>query len=106
MLISKPSRRIVSIKIPRCKSPRPCTAMALLSCLESSESEILSATSLSASSRRRYFIIPRVSFEPSLPLSGDVFTSIVIDMMGGSISIVGITSLIPGSFRVCETELS
>ena len=79
---SYPSRRMFSIRMPRCSSPRPETLKA--SCL--SVSSTFSATLLSSSlnSRSRRFRL--VTYLPSLPTNGESFTLNIIVSVGGSMS--------------------
>ena len=98
-LNSNPSRRIVSIKIPNCNSPRPDTSNASLFSLWLTRRAIF----VSASLNRRSPIIRDVNFLPDFPANGDVFTKNVIVRVGGSIGIAGIGVFTDGSHRVSDT---
>src|ERR1700760_2164101 len=96
---SKPSRRMVSIRMPSCNSPRPATSMASLS----SDSRTRSATLPSASRSRRSRIMRPVTLEPSVPASGESLTRKVIASVGGSIGCAGIDVSTAGSQMVMAT---
>ena len=82
-VISKPSRRIVSINTPSCNSPLPPISKESLPAL----SWNVIATFTSASAKRRSLIKVDVTFEPSRPASGESFTVIVTAIVGGSIGV-------------------
>ena len=96
---SKPSRRIVSIKIPSCNSPRPETSNDSLFSLCVTRRAIF----VSASRKSRSPIMRDVNFLPLLPANGEVFTKNVMVRVGGSIGIAGIGSVTVGSHRVSAT---
>ena len=96
---SNPSRRIVSIKIPNCNSPRPETSNASLLALCVTRSAMF----VSASRNNLSPIIRDVNFLPLCPANGDVFTKNVIVSVGGSIGIAGIGSVTDGSHNVSAT---
>ena len=64
------------------------------------------ATFVSASSINLFRIIVDVTFVPSSPASGDVFTVIVIDIVGGSIGVDSKGIETEGSLIVSDTEAS
>lgn len=86
IVISNPSLLIVSIKIPKCKSPLPLSTIVAESDLRSHPS-ILRATSFSASQLSLSLIAFLDILVPSFPAKGEVFTFTEMDMMGGSIGI-------------------
>ena len=96
---SNPSRRIVSIKIPNCNSPRPETSKDSLLAL----CVTFNAIFVSASRNKRSPIIRDVNFLPDFPANGDVFTKNVIVNVGGSIGNAGIGSVTLGSHNVSAT---
>ena len=96
---SKPSRRIVSIKIPNCNSPRPETSKDSLLALCVTRRAML----VSASRNKRSPIMRDVNFFPDFPARGDVFTKNVIVSVGGSIGNAGIGSVTDGSHNVSAT---
>ena len=98
-LNSNPSRRMVSIKIPNCNSPRPDTSNDSLFALCVTRRAML----VSASLKRRSPIIRDVNFFPDRPANGDVFTKNVMVRVGGSIGIAGIGSVTSGAHRVSAT---
>ncbi len=99
-VISKPSRRMVSISTPSCNSPRPPISNASRPAL----SLKVMATLVSASARRRSRIMVEVTFLPSRPASGLSLTMIVTDMVGGSIGVDCIGASSPDAPMVSETE--
>ena len=99
---SKPSRRIVSIRMPSCNSPRPATSIASLS----SDSRTRSATLPSASRSSRSRIMRPVTLVPSVPASGESLTRNVIASVGGSIGCAGIGVSTAGSQMVWATVAS
>ena len=82
---SKPSRRIISIRMPSCSSPRPSTLK------ESGEpvSCILSETLVSSSLSRRSRRLREVTNLPSRPANGPLLTLNWIAIVGSSIVIGG-----------------
>src|SRR6516164_2269012 len=99
---SKPSRRMVSIRMPSCNSPRPATSMASFSV----DSLILSATLPSASRRSRSRITRLCTLSPSVPASGESLMRKVIAKVGGSMGCAGSGSVTSGAQIVCDTVAS
>ena len=83
---SKPSRRIISIRIDSCSSPRPMTRICSGVSVGSTRSETLPRSSFS----RRSLIWREVTNWPSRPAIGDVLTPKIIDTVGSSTAIGGI----------------
>mmetsp|Transcript_37956 Transcript_37956/g.112374 ORF Transcript_37956/g.112374 Transcript_37956/m.112374 type:complete len:248 (+) Transcript_37956:730-1473(+) len=81
---SKPSRRMFSIRMPRCSAPRPDTTNASAVSPGSTRSARLRSSSRS----RRSLMLRDVTNLPSLPANGDVLTLKTIDTVGPSTSIV------------------
>mmetsp|Transcript_7636 Transcript_7636/g.19976 ORF Transcript_7636/g.19976 Transcript_7636/m.19976 type:complete len:203 (-) Transcript_7636:361-969(-) len=80
-IISKLSRRIVSMRTVRCSRPRPETRTVS----PSSVSSTRIATFVSSSLLRRSRICRPVRYlAPDLPANGDLFTPMVIDIVGCS----------------------
>ena len=96
--ISKPSLLIFSNKIAKCKSPLPIIVQAAPSEFFSSTTT-LSATSYYPSLISLSLIYPEESFVPSFPPIGLLFTNMLTAIIGGSIGIAGITSVLPLSFN-------
>lgn len=80
--ISKPSLLILSISIPKCKSPLPLILIDY-----PSVSVTIKDTSVSASFLNLYKIDILLRIVPSSPAIGEVFTYTFILIIGGSISI-------------------
>ncbi len=80
---SYPSRRMFSIRMPRCSRPRPETLNASLFAVSSTFSATLLSSSLKSRSRR----FRLVTYLPSLPTNGESFTLNIIVSVGGSISV-------------------
>ena len=99
---SKPSRRMVSIRMPSCNSPRPATSMESFSV----DSEMRSATLPSASRNSRSRITRLCTLSPSVPASGESLMRKVIASVGGSIGCAGSGSSTSGAQIVCETVAS
>ena len=83
---SNPSRRIISIRIASCNSPRPST----LNCSGVSVGSTRSDTLPSSSFSRRSLRWRDVTYWPSLPASGEVLMPKIIDTVGSSTSVYGI----------------
>ena len=77
---SKPSRRIISIRIASCSSPRPST----LNCSGVSVGSTRSDTLPSSSFSSRSFRWRDVTYWPSRPASGEVLMPKIIDTVGSS----------------------
>ena len=82
---SKPSRRIISIRIESCSSPRPSTFICSGVSVGSTRIETLPSSSRSS----RSFSWRDVTYWPSRPAIGDVLTPKIIDTVGSSIAIGG-----------------
>ena len=82
---SKPSRRIFSIRIERCSSPRPETRNLSGSSVCSTRKATLCTSSFS----RRSKILREVTNLPSLPANGEVLTWKVIVTVGSSTDSAG-----------------
>ena len=82
---SKPSRRIISMRMASCSSPRPIT-LNVSGVSDATRIETFVSSSLSSRSRR----FREVTNCPSLPAKGDVLTVNVMPMVGSSIWIGGI----------------
>ena len=98
---SNPSRRIFSIKIDKCSSPRPDTINDSLSF-----GATFKDTSRSVSFNNLSSIFLAVTIFPSFPTNGDVFTPKVICKVGSSIRSLGKESSFPTSQTVSPTEIS
>ena len=83
---SKPSRRIISMRIDSCSSPRPITFICSGVSVSSTRIETLPSSSRSSRSRR----LRDVTYWPSRPAIGDVLTPKIIDTVGSSMAIGGI----------------
>ena len=83
---SNPSRRIISIRIDSCSSPRPTTFICSGVSVGSIRIDTLPSSSLSS----RSFSWRDVTYCPSRPATGDVLTPKMIDTVGSSIAIGGI----------------
>ena len=83
---SKPSRRIISIRIDSCSSPRPTTFICSGVSVGSTRIDTLPSSSASS----RSFSWRDVTYCPSRPAIGDVLTPKIIDTVGSSIAIGGI----------------
>ena len=83
---SKPSRRIISMRIDSCSSPRPTTFTCSGESVGSSRIDTLPSSSRSSRSRS----CRDVTYCPSRPAIGDVLTPKIIDTVGSSIAIGGI----------------
>ena len=99
---SIPSRRIVSIRMDRCSSPRPAT----LNVSAFSVSLTFSAISVSISLNRRAASLRDVTGSPSLPANGELFTIKLISRVGSSIFRNSIGSTLAGSQMVSPTLIS
>ena len=84
--ISNPSRRIISIRIDSCSSPRPTTFICSGVSVGSTRMETLPTSSRSS----RSFSCRDVTYCPSRPAIGDVLTPKIIDTVGSSIATGGI----------------
>ena len=84
--ISNPSRRIISIRIESCSSPRPSTFICSGVSVGSTRIETLPSSSLS----RRSLICREVTNWPSRPDIGEVLTPKIIDTVGSSMAMTGI----------------
>ncbi|MNO97793.1 hypothetical protein D3C76_895140 [compost metagenome] len=100
--ISKPSRRMVSIRTDRCSSPRPET----LNLSAESPSSTRSATLYSSSLSRRSLMLRLVTNLPSLPQNGESLTWKVIETVGSSTVSGFIASTLFMSHRVSEMNSS
>ena len=89
---SNPSRRIISIRIDSCSSPRPSTFI----CSGVSVGSTLIDTLPSSSRSSRSLIWREVTNWPSRPDIGEVFTPKIIDTVGSSTAIGGIARGILG----------
>lgn len=98
---SYPSRRMVSIRIARCRTPRPETLNA--SPLTSSTR---SATSRSTSLNRRSRSWRLPTYLPSLPKNGESLMRNIIEMVGSSIAMAGMASGVSASQIVSEISIS
>ena len=87
---SKPSRRIISIRIDSCSSPRPTTFICSGVSVGSTRIDTLPSSSLSS----RSFSWREVTYCPSRPAIGEVLTPKIIDTVGSSIAIGGIAMLV------------
>ena len=85
---SKPSRRIISIRIESWSSPRPSTFICSGVSVASTRIETLPSSSLS----RRSLICREVTNWPSRPAIGEVLTPKIIDTVGSSTAI-GVSAL-------------
>ena len=83
--ISYPSRRIISIRIASCSSPRPETLKASGESVGSSRIETL----VSASFSSRSLSLREVTCLPSRPLNGESLTDSTIEIVGSSILMCG-----------------
>ena len=82
---SKPSRRIISIRIASCSSPRPSTLKASGEPVSSTRIETFVSSSFSRRSRR----LRLVTYWPSRPAKGEVLTLNWMAMVGSSMTISG-----------------
>ena len=82
---SYPSRRIISIRIESCSSPRPITLNESVLSVSSTRNETLVSSSFCRRSRR----LREVTYVPSRPANGEVFTVNCIAMVGSSIVMCG-----------------
>ena len=78
--ISKPSRRIVSIRIASCSSPRPSTLKESAESVGSTRIETFVSSSFSS----RSLMFRDVTQRPSRPANDDVFTEKTIEIVGSS----------------------
>ena len=85
---SKPSRRIISMRIESCSSPRPRTFICSGESVSSTRIDTLPSSSRSSRSRR----LRDVTYCPSRPATGDVFTPKTIETVGSSTAIGGIAT--------------
>ena len=99
---SKPSRRIISIRIASCSSPRPSTLNCSGVSVGSTWSETLPSSSLSSRSRRWR----EVTYWPSRPAIGEVLMPKIIDTVGSSTAIGGIAMRCSGSAIVSPMLMS
>ena len=83
---SNPSRRIISIRIDSCSSPRPTTFICSGVSVGSRRIDTLPSSSLSS----RSFSWRDVTYCPSRPATGDVLTPKIMYTVGSSIAIGGI----------------
>ncbi len=95
---SYPSRRMFSMRMPRCSSPRPET----LNLSGSSPSSTRRATLCLSSSCRRSRSTREVTYLPSRPANGEVLTWKVMLTVGSSTVSGSIASTWFGSHRVSE----
>src|SRR3954454_12969335 len=93
---SKPSRRISSMRIASCNSPRPCTSQASGRAVGRTRKETLPTSSAS----RRCLTWLAVSRVPSVPASGLVLIPIVTDKLGSSTVVTGSGRGLSGSAMV------
>ncbi|MCY1361369.1 hypothetical protein D9M69_480310 [compost metagenome] len=100
--ISKPSRRMVSIRTERCSSPRPET----LNFSGLSPCSTRRATLCSSSFSRRSLMLRLVTNLPSLPANGESLTWKVMLTVGWSTVSGGRASTLAGSHRVSEMNSS
>ena len=84
--ISKPSRRIISMRIDSCSSPRPTTFICSGESVGSRRIDTLPSSSRSS----RSVSWRDVTYCPSRPAIGDVLTPKIIETVGSSIAIGGI----------------
>ena len=82
---SKPSRRIISIRIESCSSPRPITMNESVVAVSSTRKETLVSNSFCKRSRR----FREVTYVPSRPANGEVFTVNSMAIVGSSIVMCG-----------------
>mmetsp|Transcript_30297 Transcript_30297/g.77258 ORF Transcript_30297/g.77258 Transcript_30297/m.77258 type:complete len:375 (-) Transcript_30297:982-2106(-) len=99
---SKPSRRMFSIRMPRCSVPRPDTTNASAVSPGSTRSARLRSSSRS----RRSLRLREVTNLPSLPAKGEVLTLNVMDTVGSSTSIVSSAMGLPRSQIVSPILMS
>ncbi len=99
---SKPSRRIISIRIDSCSSPRPTTFICSGNAVSSTRMETFPSSSFASRSR----MLREVTYWPSRPALGDVFTPKIIDTVGSSIAVGGIASRSSGSAIVSPMVMS
>ncbi len=78
---SKPSRRMVSMRMASCSSPRPRTLKESAESVGSTRIDTLVSSSLSS----RSLMLREVTHLPSRPAKADVFTEKIIDIVGSSI---------------------
>ena len=99
---SYPSRRMFSIKIDKCNSPRPDTIHA------SGESvgSTLRDTSVCNSRIRRSSILRAVTNFPSRPANGELFVKNVICNVGSSMCNTGKLSCVSTGVTVSPTKIS
>ena len=98
---SKPSRRIFSIKIPKCNSPRPDTKKLSLVAVST-----FKLTSFCVSFNSLSSILRAVTNLPSRPTNGDVLAPNVICRVGSSICKTGSGKTFPCSQIVSPTDIS
>ena len=99
---SKPSRRIISMRMDSCSSPRPMTFTCSGESVFSTRRETLPSSSRSSRSRR----LRDVTYWPSRPARGDVLTPKIIDTVGSSIAIGGIATRFSMSATVSPIVMS
>src|SRR5260363_251087 len=99
---SSPSRRIFSIRIVRCSSPRPETSKTV----SSSVSLTRNATLCFSSRINRSRNCRLVTNLPSRPASGEVFTQKFMVNVGSSIAIIGSACGFDRSHRVAPMPIS
>ena len=99
---SYPSRRMVSMRIDRCSSPRPLTLKVSVVSVSSTRMDTLVLTSLN--SRSRMFRL--VTYRPSRPAKGLSLTEKVISMVGADIFTKGRGSGVSGSQIVSPMVMS
>ena len=99
---SKPSRRMVSIRIDKCSSPRPAT----LNISALSVGSTRNAMSVSISLYNLSANLRLVTGSPSLPAKGELFTLLNISKVGSSIFKKGSASRCSGSQIVSPTLIS
>mmetsp|Transcript_19903 Transcript_19903/g.60050 ORF Transcript_19903/g.60050 Transcript_19903/m.60050 type:complete len:280 (-) Transcript_19903:891-1730(-) len=96
-VISKPSRRISSTRIPSCISPRP--RISKWSRVGDSRTSMAGLVMASLSSRSP--MLCRVRYLPSLPASGESLTEHRTEMIGGSIAVQVMLGTFACDTRVC-----
>ncbi len=97
-----PSRRMVSMRMDRCSSPRPAT----LKVSAFSVALTFRAISVSISLNKRSASLREVTGSPSFPAKGELFTMKLISSVGSSIFKNSIGSTFAGSQMVSPTLIS
>ena len=99
---SYPSRRIVSIRIDKCNSPRPETVHLSGESVGSTRRE----TSVCNSACKRSSTLREVTHLPSLPANGELLTKKVIWRVGSSMCRIGRASTASVGVMVSPTKIS